>query len=190
MIQRNPRSFAPTLDGEDGLLLWESMDDTVQEIARFSPEGRQGLPHLRRHDRARLRDHGQVHPAQPAVLRRVRRRVQPAGRRPRLEVHDPRLRRRLRRVLLRVGHHAGRRLRPGADRHVPRSARRRHGLRQALPLDGDGDRQARPVGVRARRDGELHPGAEAGGAGAGRRYPDRQGGRPHLRRRVAAPPAR
>ena len=66
MIKRNPRAYAPTLDGEDGLLLWESMDDTIKEIARFSEKDAKGLPDLRRHDRARLRDHGQVHPAQPS----------------------------------------------------------------------------------------------------------------------------
>ena len=107
MIKRNPRAFAPTLDGQDGILLWERHGRHGQGDRPLLGEGRQGLPRLRRHDRARLRDHGQVHPAQPALLRRVRRRVQSAGRRPRAEVHDPGRGRRLRRVLLRVGHHAG-----------------------------------------------------------------------------------
>ena len=31
----------------------------------------------------------------------------------------------------------------GIDRHIPRSARSRHWLRQALPLDGHGDRSSR-----------------------------------------------
>ena len=47
--------------------------------------------------------------------------------------------------------------RPGADRHLPRSARRRHRLRQALPCHGDGHRQARSVGLSAGGDGELSP---------------------------------
>jgi phytoene dehydrogenase-like protein len=44
MIKRNPRAYAPTLDGEDGLLLWESMDDTVKEIARFSEKDARAYP--------------------------------------------------------------------------------------------------------------------------------------------------
>ena len=35
-------------------------------------------------------------------------------------------------------------------RHLPRSARCRHRLRQALPLDGHGDRPSRPLGLRPR----------------------------------------
>src|SRR4028119_1364911 len=41
MIKRNPRAYAPTLDGEDGLLLWESMDDTIKEIAQIGRAGQQ-----------------------------------------------------------------------------------------------------------------------------------------------------
>ena len=44
MIKRNPRAFAPTLDGQDGLLLWESMDDTIKEIARFSEKDAKAYP--------------------------------------------------------------------------------------------------------------------------------------------------
>ena len=44
MIKRNPRSYAPTLDGEDGLLLWESMDDSIKEIARFSEKDARAYP--------------------------------------------------------------------------------------------------------------------------------------------------
>lgn len=35
MIKRNPRSFAPFMDGEDGVVFWEEMADTVEEIRRF-----------------------------------------------------------------------------------------------------------------------------------------------------------
>jgi phytoene dehydrogenase-like protein len=38
MIKRNPRSFAPFMDGDDGIVFWEDMDDLVKEIARFSPK--------------------------------------------------------------------------------------------------------------------------------------------------------
>ncbi|CAA9544498.1 MAG: Beta-carotene ketolase, partial [uncultured Thermomicrobiales bacterium] len=141
------------------------------------------LPPLRRDDRARLRDHGPVHPAAAADLRRVRRGVRPTRRRPRLQVLRPRLGRRLRRVLLRVGHHAGRLLRPRPDRHLPRPAGRRHRLRQALPRDGDGDRQARRLGLPPRGDGKLHPGPETGRPRPRRRHPPRHGGRPDLHRR-------
>ncbi len=44
MIPRNPRSYAPSMDGEDGLLFWENMEDTVQEIARFSPKDAKAYP--------------------------------------------------------------------------------------------------------------------------------------------------
>jgi phytoene dehydrogenase-like protein len=44
MIKRNPRSFAPFMDGEDGIVFWEEMDETVQEIARFSPRDARAYP--------------------------------------------------------------------------------------------------------------------------------------------------
>lgn len=44
MIRRNPRSFAPFMDGEDGIVFWEEMDDTVREIARFSPKDARAYP--------------------------------------------------------------------------------------------------------------------------------------------------
>jgi len=43
-IKRDPRSFAPFMDGEDGIVFWEDMDDLVKEIARFSPEDAEAYP--------------------------------------------------------------------------------------------------------------------------------------------------
>jgi phytoene dehydrogenase-like protein len=44
MIKRNPRSFAPFMDGEDGIVFWEDMDELVKEIARFSPKDAKAYP--------------------------------------------------------------------------------------------------------------------------------------------------
>ncbi len=44
MIRRNPRSFAPFMDGDDGIVFWEEMEDTVNEIARFSPKDAKAYP--------------------------------------------------------------------------------------------------------------------------------------------------
>ena len=38
------RAPSPLLDGEDGVVFWESMDDTVEEIARFSPHDARAYP--------------------------------------------------------------------------------------------------------------------------------------------------
>ena len=95
---------------------------------------------------------------------------------------DPRLGGRDGRVLLRDRADAGRRLRARADRHLPRPARRRHRLRQALPLHGHGDRQARGLGLRTRRDGRGDPGAERVARDRGVDDPHRRRGRPDLRR--------
>ncbi len=43
-LWRNPRSFAPFMDGEDGVVFWEEMDRTVEEIARFSPHDARAYP--------------------------------------------------------------------------------------------------------------------------------------------------
>jgi phytoene dehydrogenase-like protein len=44
MIKRNPRSFAPLMDGEDGIVFWEEMDDLCREIARFSEKDARAYP--------------------------------------------------------------------------------------------------------------------------------------------------
>jgi phytoene dehydrogenase-like protein len=44
MIKRNPRSFAPFMDGEDGIVFWEDMDELVKEIARFSLRDARAYP--------------------------------------------------------------------------------------------------------------------------------------------------
>jgi phytoene dehydrogenase-like protein len=44
MIRRNPRSFAPFMDGEDGIVFWEDMGDLVKEIARFSKHDAKTYP--------------------------------------------------------------------------------------------------------------------------------------------------
>ena len=44
MIRRNPRSFAPFMDGDDGIVFWEEMDDTIAEIKRFSPHDAKAYP--------------------------------------------------------------------------------------------------------------------------------------------------
>ncbi len=36
LLPRDPRSFAPLADGEDGLVFWEDQDAFVRELARFS----------------------------------------------------------------------------------------------------------------------------------------------------------
>jgi phytoene dehydrogenase-like protein len=44
MIKRDPRSFAPFEDGEDGIVFWEDMAALVEEIARFSPKDAKAYP--------------------------------------------------------------------------------------------------------------------------------------------------
>ena len=44
MIKREPRSFAPLMDGSDGLVFWEDMGELVKEIARFSERDAKAYP--------------------------------------------------------------------------------------------------------------------------------------------------
>ena len=44
IIPRNPRSFAPLADGEDGLVFWEDQAALLKELARFSPNDARAYP--------------------------------------------------------------------------------------------------------------------------------------------------
>ncbi len=44
LIRRNPRSFAPFMDGSDGIVFYEDMESTIEEIARFSPHDAKTYP--------------------------------------------------------------------------------------------------------------------------------------------------
>ncbi|CAA9543223.1 MAG: Beta-carotene ketolase, partial [uncultured Thermomicrobiales bacterium] len=135
-------------------------------------QGRRRLRPLRRLRRARLRGDGRVRVAPPAVV--VRGRVPVPDRRRGAGVPEvlPRVGGGHRRVLLRKPPDAGRGRRLRDHRHLSRAAGTRHRLRQALPLDGHGDRPARFLGLRPGGDGRRHPGARDCLSQAGGRHPD------------------
>ena len=90
--------------------------------------------------------HGPVHPPEPALVGGGGGGVSQPRRPDGLPEVLPRLGRRHRRALLREREAPGGRRGHRDHRHVPRPAGRRDRVREALPLDGHGDRESRAPG--------------------------------------------
>ena len=159
-IARNPRFFAPFPDGST-LSYWNDHERWLDEIRKISPEGCRRLRPLRRHARKGMRSHGSLHPPPAALLERGRGPVPHARGSADLPEVLSGFGRRYRRVLLRKRADAGGRRCVRVDRHLPRTARHRHRLRQALSLDGHGHRSSRSLDLCQRRHGIDHAGALA-----------------------------